>query len=337
MEGGSEHDVSCEATSQGQLPSLWPLGTTQRPPAPVPAPRTGPRLCPSSGPWAERRGRGEDTLEEAGPLRPQLPPAPWFLRGLGCREEAPGPSHPPTDPPTVLSDKRPRRGPLPDTRTSDREPHARETVKRVPQRKFKKKQRKEAEEARALPPGRSAPSSEKGRCRRSRRAGPWVLAALGFPLRTGSEILQRPHHVPSSQPCYLVYQPQGHHRVDMNHSCFAEENTERPSGLSETKPGAVTALKPRFGARVWALTCLFFSPTGARPLAPGDLALWLGRRFHAMTPITIPPADTSQAPPCARLRLSVGLSHPPSPQLEEPRTISQTHFIMKTLRHSEVK
>lgn len=125
VEGGSKQDVSCEATSQGQLPSPWPLGTTHCPPAPVPALRTGPQLCPASGPRTERRGRGEKIPQRRLgrtelPLHPQLPPAAWFLGGLGSREEAPRPSHPPRDPPTVLRDERPRRGPLPDTRTSNR-------------------------------------------------------------------------------------------------------------------------------------------------------------------------------------------------------------------------
>lgn len=198
-------------------------------------PGQGHSFAPSSGPWAGKRGRGEKApwrrLGQAEPpLCPQLPPSTWFLRGLGCREEAPGPSHPPTDPPTVLRDKRPRRSPLPDTRTPNRSPvHGK--LKHVPQRKFKKKQRKEAEEAGTLQPGRPVPSPEKGRCPRSRYAGPWASVAWDS-SRTGSEILQRPYHVPSSPPCHFVCQPQGHHKVDMNHCCFAEEKHRKAKQLA---------------------------------------------------------------------------------------------------------
>lgn len=117
-----------------------------------------------------------------------------------------------------------------------------------------------------------------------------------------------PCHVPSSQPCYFIEQPQGHHKVGISHSCFPEEKLN-PSSLSEIlhleqSQGQSQESGPEVSDSD-LLPPPFFHLAARRPEM---VAGWVGRHVSTMTPIRIL-GDTSHIPPVHPAPAPTGLSH----------------------------
>lgn len=136
-----------------------------------------------------------------------------------------------------------------------------------------------------------------------------------------------PYHVPSPQPCYFIEQPQGHHKVGISHSCFPEEKL-KSSSLSEILHLEQSQCQSQEESGPEAsdsdLLPLPFFHLAARRLEM--VAGWVGRHVSTMTPIRIL-SDTSQIPPVCPA---------PAPPTQRGQEY-HIYFLMKTLRHQEVK